>query len=338
MSDYNTILNNIDNKLGINTNRNTNQNFYETQIKKDLPYFQTQRLKRYENGFSNGNDTFYGTSFNKTNPLNTYRNTNVGNLKVDESDTKSRKAMEKEMEPYLNRMKNELNYMMETFRKEIGNNIYLEPKLNSFEEKIQDNKKSIEVTQEDSNNKFNSLENRIIKLLSDMEKYNTKIEEMDRKIKEFQLLGSSIKEINFKIKDIENKTNTYDMTNEKLYNKIESSLTNHLYHKSSNIFFEINKLKQLNEQNENKINEIDNKYNQVNNNYMIIAKNNEEIRNDLQKCENDIKNVKIIFSNSVKEIETFKNDIENQNEKNGLLKAELNDINEKLGNTLLGFK
>ena len=52
--------------------------------------------------------------------------------------------MEKEMEPYLNKMKNELNYMMEIFRKEIGNNIHLEPKLNLFEEKIQDNKKIIE--------------------------------------------------------------------------------------------------------------------------------------------------------------------------------------------------
>ena len=131
MSDYNTILNKIDQKLGINTNMNPNQTFYDSQIKKDLPYFQTQRLKKYDNGISNGNDNFYITSFNQLNP-NTFRNTNVGNLNLDESNTKSRRAMEKEMEPYLNKMKNELNYMMEIFRKEIGNNIHLEPKLNLF--------------------------------------------------------------------------------------------------------------------------------------------------------------------------------------------------------------
>ena len=108
MSDYNTILNKIDQKLGINTNMNPNQTFYDSQIKKDLPYFQTQRLKKYDNGISNGNDNFYITSFNQLNP-NTFRNTNVGNLNLDESNTKSRRAMEKEMEPYLNKMKNELN-------------------------------------------------------------------------------------------------------------------------------------------------------------------------------------------------------------------------------------
>ena len=189
MSDYNTILNNIDSKLGINTNIDTNQNFYETQIKKDLPYFQTQRLKRYENDFANGNDTFNRTTFNQTNPLYTFRKPNIGNLNIDESDTKSRKLLEKEMEPYLNKMKNELNYMMETFRKEIGNNIYLEPKLNLYEEKIQDNKKLIEAIEEDTNNKFNSIENRIIKLLSEIEKSNTKIEDNNKKIKEVKLLG-----------------------------------------------------------------------------------------------------------------------------------------------------
>ena len=58
MSDYNSYLNHIEYKLGNTSNSNSDLNFYETQIKKNLPYFQNQRIKNLEKEMSNGNNLY----------------------------------------------------------------------------------------------------------------------------------------------------------------------------------------------------------------------------------------------------------------------------------------
>ena len=191
MSDYNQLLDQISARLGLDSN------YYETEIKKDLPSFQKQELRNIKDGFSSGNQNDKYHTFNqfnnyfKTNPLS-------GNVYIDNSDTKSRKKIEKEMEPYLNKVKNELNFMMDQFREEIGNYVFIQPKIKSFEEEIKENKKSFDSFKEDYNNQMFELNNTILEYKLKIEKCNEKIDNMNNNMNAIEELNHKLEEINRK--------------------------------------------------------------------------------------------------------------------------------------------
>ena len=336
MSDYNSYLNHIEYKLGNTSNSNSNINFYETQIKKNLPYFQNQRMKDLEKEISNGNN-LYSTSYNlKSNfPNKTYGS---GNLNIETFDTKNRKSMEREMEPYLNKMKSELNFLMENFRNEIGNCSNIQPQFNSLDEKIEDNKKMINIFQDENNKKITSLENRIIILNQEVENLNNKFNDMNKKILEVQDINFTIKDMTFKLNDIQNKTNNYDMTNADLYNKIQDQLLRVIENQSKNINDEIQILKNKNEDFNKKVLELDNKYISVNNMNLNIHNENLENKKDLSNLYIENSNTKSLFSNGLQQIDSFKENIIDLKNEIDKFKKIINESNEQIIENQLNFK
>ena len=339
MSNYNTLLNHIEYKLGNTTNLNTNSdsNFYETQIKKNLPYFQNQRIKNLEKEISNGNN-LYSTSYNlKSNfPNKTYGS---GNLNIETFDTKNRKSMEREMEPYLNKMKSELNFLMENFRNEIGNCSNIQPQLNSLEEKIEDNKKMINIYQEDNIKKISSFENKINFLNLEIEKLNNKFTDMNKKVLEFQEVDYKIKEMTFQVNDIQTKTNNYDMTNADLYNKIQDQLLKVIENQLNNFNNEFQNLKNRNEDFNKKVFDLDHKYNNVHNMNLNIHNENIENKKELSNLQIENSNLKILFSNGIKQIESVTDNYNDlKNEINTNYKSKMNKLNEEIAENQMYFK
>ena len=339
MSNYNTLLNHIEYKLGNTTNLNTNSdsNFYETQIKKNLPYFQNQRIKNLEKEISNGNN-LYSTSYNlNSNFANkTYGS---GNLNIETFDTKNRKSMEREMEPYLNKMKSELNFLMENFRNEIGNCSNIQPQLNSLEEKIEDNKKMINIYQEDNIKKISSFENKINFLNLEIEKLNNKFTDMNKKVLEFQEVDYKIKEMTFQVNDIQTKTNNYDMTNADLYNKIQDQLLKVIENQLNNFNNEFQNLKNRNEDFNRKVFDLDHKYNNVHNMNLNIHNENIENKKELSNLQIENSNLKILFSNGIKQIESVTDNYNDlKNEINTNYKSKMNKLNEEIAENQMYFK
>jgi chromosome segregation ATPase len=339
MSNYNTLLNHIEYKLGNTTNLNTNSdsNFYETQIKKNLPYFQNQRIKNLEKEISNGNN-LYSTSYNlNSNFANkTYGS---GNLNIETFDTKNRKSMEREMEPYLNKMKSELNFLMENFRNEIGNCSNIQPQLNSLEEKIEDNKKMINIYQEDNIKKISSFENKINFLNLEIEKLNNKFTDMNKKVLEFQEVDYKIKEMTFQVNDIQTKANNYDMTNADLYNKIQEQLLKVIENQLNNFNNEFQNLKNRNEDFNKKVFDLDQKYNNVHNMNLNIHNENIENKKELSNLQIENSNLKILFSNGIKQIESVTDNYNDlKNEINTNYKSKMNKLNEEIAENQMYFK
>ena len=111
MSDYQRYLDQIDAQLG--NGANTVPNFYENYIKQDLPYFQNQNAQKFQ-------DEMYENSKFRTAP-------SLGKLNFYTEESLHRKNMENEMEPYIYKMKNELNLMIDNFIKEMDEYLKLKP-------------------------------------------------------------------------------------------------------------------------------------------------------------------------------------------------------------------
>ena len=97
-----------------NYNLTTNSNYYSSKIKEGIPIFQEQNGGNLYNNYI---DPFKILENEKNN--NIY-NAGINNYNMNVSDIQTRKIFEKEMNPYLFRMKNELNLIIEKFRKEIN--------------------------------------------------------------------------------------------------------------------------------------------------------------------------------------------------------------------------
>ena len=336
MSNYNTLLNHIEYKLGNTLNSNSDLNFYETQIKKNLPYFQNQRIKNLEKEMSNGNN-LYSTSYNLNSNFGN-KSYGSGNLNIDTFDTKNRKSMEREMEPYLNKMKSELNFLMDNFRNEIGNCSNIQPQFNSLEEKIEDNKKMIDIFQEDNNKKISFLENRVNVLNLEVEKLNNKLTDMNKKVSEVHDIDYKIKEMTFQVNDIQTKTNNYDMTNADLYNKIQDQLLKIIENQSKNINDEIQNLKNRNEDFNKKVLDLENKYNNVYNMNLNIHNENKENKKDLSNFEIENSNLKILFTNGIKQIDSFRDNIDDLKNEINNYKSWNNKLNEEIAENQMHFK
>ena len=87
-------------------NSQSKSNYYGTQIKEGLPFFQKNKLEStLRNNYINNDIMKRGN------------NNLVSNGKIDTSDIEAKKIIEREMYPYLNLMKKELNLKVEQFNK-----------------------------------------------------------------------------------------------------------------------------------------------------------------------------------------------------------------------------
>ena len=97
-----------------NFNLTNNNNYYSLKIKEGIPIFQEQNDGNLYNNYI---EPFKLLENEKNN--NIY-NVGINNYNMNISDIQIRKIFEKEINPYLFGMKNELNLIIEKFRKEIN--------------------------------------------------------------------------------------------------------------------------------------------------------------------------------------------------------------------------
>ena len=153
------LIHKIDNKLNMPSNQmfyNTDTNFYSNKVKEGLPFF--SKHQNYKN------DVLFSPI-----PIS-----NTSTLITTENDI--RKTIEREMTPYLSRMKSELNLIVEKFKNEYNDQNLNNEKINKL---IDDNellKKQIETNIKVNEEKF--LDNYQM-----LKTYDNKYDEIKNKIK-----------------------------------------------------------------------------------------------------------------------------------------------------------
>ena len=145
-------------------------NYFEKEIKEGLPFFQQNKL----------HSTLRNNFFNDT-------NNNTNNIKLssreknDMINLEAKKIIEREMSPYVNLMKQELNLIVENYRKDF------QEKNETFKELIEIKKEFEKIKQSNEDIK-NYLEQKIIKSNDIMNEQEQKINNMQLDINKFNQL------------------------------------------------------------------------------------------------------------------------------------------------------
>ena len=289
---HTSMLNNI--QLQLTRNYNPKYSSFESQIKQDLPYFQNQKNKNFES--SNYNDSYEPN-------YNILKNSSFGNYNLSNGTTQNKKYMEREMEPYLDRMKKELNYIIETFKKEIGNDFSFQSIYENLKENKEDNKKLIDLFQEENNKKIGYLENKYNELYTKLDSLNDKIEIINKDTKEIKESKFESKEYDYKINEIMKKVNNIEYDN--LYQNLKYNLEDYFNNLNKDIIKETQDLKLLNEEKEKQINILQTNYMGLENMNNNLMKSNLDLNKDFELLKTELSNMKILFSSEINKLERW---------------------------------
>ena len=146
------------------------------------------------------------------------------NLKIDTTDIEAKKVLEREMNPYLQFMKNELNMQVENFKKDIQDKSEIINNAQNLNTEIENLKSSNEVIQ-------NSLQERILKIFDILNNHDKKIKEIQNELNKKNKLNPNIPsqndDISFAVKEISRineKISNMDVTNENILKEIKSDI------------------------------------------------------------------------------------------------------------------
>ena len=240
MSSLNS-LNKLDDQiLHKSSGFNLPSNYYNNKVKEGLPIF--QEIGQFNNTLNNPNfvDPFKileNTKYNNYLNNNIHGiNSNLGTLplstNINMTDIETRKIIEREMNPYLLQMKNELNLIIEKFKKEMENKSNILNEISTIKE---------QTFQINQNNDINYT-NYEKKLLNIKDAINTH----DKKLIEFQNQFNQINRSNLlfnkKIDDLHNNFINLDIINNKLqsievfYENINNNINNNIDNATKNRF------------------------------------------------------------------------------------------------------
>ena len=124
MSNFNSLYN-LEPNLNKSSGMNLTSNYYDRKIKEGIPIF--QEIGTFNQNLNGNNfvDPFKILENSKNGNFLNRENGNssslgVGALSLNMTDIETRKMIEREMNPYLLQMKNELNIIIEKFRNEMA--------------------------------------------------------------------------------------------------------------------------------------------------------------------------------------------------------------------------
>ena len=174
------------------SNLGLNNNYYSSRIKEGIPIFQEINGGNLINNYT---DPFKALEQNK---IETFIN---GSNNMNNTDIQTRRMLEQEMKPYLTHMKNELNMIIDKFRKEMNNK-------NNFND-------ILDIKQELSNNKSNFesnfiiLEKKIFDINDALNNQQKKINDLQNEIGQINYIKNKNDDIIIKkeIENIKNKIN-----------------------------------------------------------------------------------------------------------------------------------
>ena len=224
MSSLNSIYNS--NNLGYNLS----PNYYENKVKEGIPIFQEingsslQSNQNYVDPFKLLENS-KNKNFLKSNPNGGFGNgAGILDTNINTTDIETRKILEREMEPYLMQMKNELNAMMEKFRNEIDEKTNISEELSSIKEQELKNKKDNEIN-------FSNLEQKILDIKNIINIQDKKINDFQNNFNQLNRLNQAINKkaddlfINLNdLEKIKNKILSLDASNDNIYKDIISNV------------------------------------------------------------------------------------------------------------------
>ena len=298
------------------SNFGLSNNYYSSRIKEGIPIFQEINGGNLINNYT---DPFKALEQNK---IETFIN---GSNNMNNTDFQTRRMLEQEMKPYLTHMKNELNMIIDKFRKEMNNK-------NNFND-------ILDIKQELSNNKSNFesnfiiLEKKIFDINDALNNQQKRINDLQNEIGQINYIKNKNDDIIIKkeIENIKNKINILDISNEKNYKEVSNNLSKILNYKLDNFNQNINFIKEENDSIKSDLTKQIIKIESLNSEIEKKDSAINEIKSEMINLPNKINNIKIennkLF-NLINNIEITNNELQ------GKLKS-LNDkifsINDNLG-------
>ena len=300
---------------------NLSPNYYEKKIKEGIPIFQETGI--YNNkSMSNPNyvDPFKLLENNKTNNF-LYNDGGGGSFSnINMYDVETRKIIEREMDPYILKMKNELNIIIEKFRKEMEDKSNIINEITSLKEEISQTNKKNDISNSNIEEKISNIKD----ILNSQEK------KFQNNLNQINIFNKDIikktDELYLNINDVRKNNNKFlsmDASNENMYREITNNIQ-----KLTNSNYELlnRKVDSLNEE----ISSI--KKELFNNNTKLLSLNNENNINN--KTMNDIK---VGFSQIKNQIDNINIDnhknlnlINNFEIKNNEFQQNLKKLNDKI--------
>ena len=313
---------------------NLSNNYYSSKVKEGIPIFQEENLGNIGNTYNNFIDPFKLLETEKNNNI---FNLGINNYNMNMSDIQTRKILEKEMNPYLMRMKNELNIIIERFRKE------LEEKSNYFNE-IAEIKQELTKIKQNSDDTYRNFELKFLNMNDSLNNHEKILNNLQSEMFQINHLNKSSNEIFLKseIDNIKNKVINMDNNNDKYLKEMSQNLEKIIDYKFDKMNQNINfikeennnikndlaqnniKIEMINSENNKKnerlndfnseFNNISNQINKlsINNNKIMNLINNLEINNN--ECQQKIKNLNEKFSSLNENFDVISNDTKNQKE------------------------
>ena len=312
MSNYDLMFNT--NNLKPNGGSLAGTNYFEKQIKEGLPFFNENKLQStLRNNYFNNSDSNYDLRA---------RNNITSAEKIDRSEIEAKKILEREMNPYLSYMKNELKLIVEQFAKDINEKNVLINEISSL-------KNEIEILKRTNDNLGNEINAKYLKNNENFNLHERKISNIELDLNKFNQIfsieskqNSQIPTIIVDISHINDKINILEKNNENIFSELGKIVENSTSMKFNEFSTDIKNLKEENSNLKEKIEELN----------IIIKglqsdneKKNEENMNQINNNEDTIKlikQLKIDLKNKENIIENIEN--ENDNIKNKISEHDKN--------------
>ena len=307
---------------------NLSNNYYSSKVKEGIPIFQEENIGNLGNTYNNFIDPFKLLETEKNNNI---FNLGINNYNMNMSDIQTRKILEKEMNPYLMRMKNELNIIIERFRKE------LEEKSNYFNE-IAEIKQELTKIKQNSDDTYRNFELKFLNMNDSLNNHEKILNNLQSEIFQINHLNKSSNEIFLKseIDNIKNKVINMDNNNDKYLKEMSQNLEKIIDYKFDKMNQNINfikeennnikndlaqnniKLEMINSENNKKnerLNDFNSEFNNISNQINKLSINNNKIMNiNNNECQQKMKNLNEKFSSLNENFDVISNDTKNQKE------------------------
>ena len=279
MSNYDLMFNT--NNLKPNGGSLAGTNYFEKQIKEGLPFFNENKLQStLRNNYFNNSDSNYNLRA---------RNNITSAEKIDRSEIEAKKILEREMNPYLSYMKNELKLIVEQFAKDINEK-------NALINEISSLKNEIEILKRANDNLGNEINAKYLKNNENFNLHERKISNIELDLNKFNQIfsieskqNSQIPTIIVDISHINDKINILEKNNENIFSELGKIVENSTSMKFNEFSTDIKNLKEENSNLKEKIEELN----------IIIKglqsdneKKNEENMNQINNNEDTIKLIK----------------------------------------------
>ena len=286
----------------------------------DLNYFKEFKLQKE----SLIDDRFLPKQSSSANSefVNIYGTSSASNLS---SNYEVRKVLEKEIEPYMYSIKNELRLMCENFFKEIGEFKTFRTDIASLKESSAANKKLLLIQKEENEKKLSDYNNKINASNKLIEEQKQALGDYGKRVKNFEYYYDGLQEKIYQVESIKSRIEVFESNQDTLYRKLEENISA----KFNNTFKE----------NEISVNAIKEEMSPLKKSLMVQKVENETLKGevksfskDLNSTKHELQNQQSLIENIYSDLTSTKKRLENSSASNEALQSNLQELKQNLFN------